>query len=185
MNADKACPAKINETSGIPFSLEICVHQRVMLRLNYSLERKLANDSIGIITRIEWRNFQNEPLHSKDLAAAVFVKFDHIKEEPRIEPRRVEFPVKEGNIERLMLPFITAYAVTAHKLQGSTLSRAVIDLRSNYFGCGQKLVAVSRMCNHEDVEISDVSPNPLLGDRVCYKEALVDMERLRNLPAFQ
>ena len=44
-----------------------------------------------------------------------------------------------------MMPFILYWAMTVHKLQGTTLGRAVVDLGRNKNAKGQAYVALSRV----------------------------------------
>lgn len=63
-----------------------------------------------------------------------------------IEPRTVEFPARmsAGTAERRMLPLILCWAVTVHKIQGSTVNHAVINLSPIFFVKRQAYVALSR-----------------------------------------
>ena len=52
------------------------------------------------------------------------------------------------------------YAITAHKAQGQTLARILIDQRNESFGHGQTYVAFGRACNRDSVRVL-VSENRL------------------------
>lgn len=53
---------------------------------------------------------------------------------------------KSGLCSRLQLPRLSlAWAITAHKLQGLTLSKAVIDLRKKEFAAGLSFIAISHI----------------------------------------
>ncbi|CAH2088450.1 unnamed protein product [Euphydryas editha] len=95
-----------------------------------------------------------EQLETGELPQAVFVEFDDFTincNQPgvgmRIEPYTIDFDTLrgQGKIERRMLPIILCWAVTVHKLQVTTLDRAVVDLSSHIFAKGQAYVALSRV----------------------------------------
>ena len=54
-----------------------------------------------------------------------------------------------------MLPMVLCYASTAHKMQGSTVDRAVIYLGSKLFAKGQAYVALSRVSSIEGLRIEE------------------------------
>lgn len=61
-----------------------------------------------------------------------------------------------------MLPLILTWSVTVHKLQDTTLERAVIDLGKKNFPKGQIYVALSRVKSLEGMALSDLDSNKLL-----------------------
>ncbi|KAH9632990.1 hypothetical protein HF086_000350 [Spodoptera exigua] len=81
-----------------------------------------------------------------------------------------------------MLPLILSWAVTVHKLQGTTLDRAVIDLGKKNFAKGQMYVALSRVRSLEGIVLSDLDANKLL-NRPHDDQAMTEITRLRNLPS--
>ena len=70
---------------------------------------------------------------------------------PRIsfnfEPPRA----KSVTIVRRQFPLALCYAITAHKSQGQTLSRILIDQRGDSFAHGQSYVTFGRACNRDSV----------------------------------
>jgi ATP-dependent exoDNAse (exonuclease V) alpha subunit len=177
-------PADENKTGGIPNQLIIFVGMKVMLKRNIDISRKLCNGSIGHITAIEYADPNGDLLQQ---IPTVEVDFGNNVGRHLISAVTVEFDLLEGKgpCKRTMLPLVPAYAVTVHKLQGTTLDRAVIDLGANYFSPGQKFVALSRCRSLDTLEISSLDQSGLLGDNVCNMEALQELNRLRNLPAIQ
>ena len=75
---------------------------------------------------------------------------------------------------------ILSWAVTVHKLQGTTLEKAVIDLGKKNFAKGQVYVALSRVKTLEGIALSDLDSNKLLS-KPHDEKALLEMTRLRNL----
>ena len=43
------------------------------------------------------------------------------------------------------MPLILSWAITIHKAQGLSIDKALIDIGSNIFECGQTYVALSRV----------------------------------------
>ena len=64
-------------------------------------------------------------------------------------------------------PLLLAWAMTIHRAQGKTISRAVINLQSGAFSAGQAYVALSRCREAKDMAFS----SPLnYGDIICHPE---------------
>jgi ATP-dependent exoDNAse (exonuclease V) alpha subunit len=74
-----------------------------------------------------------------------------------------------------------AWAVTIHKAQGKTLSRAVVDLGSGAFASGQVYVALSRVRALTDLTLvrpireDEVLCDPLV---IAFHEHLIAMTQL-------
>ena len=104
---------------------------------------------------------------------------------PRID---FEFSYSEMSVRRRQFPVRPAFAVTVHKSQGETLSKVVIDLRSEFFAAGQLYVALSRTKRAQDVlllrskckeerssqeitKMSQPTRNPILKQAVQFAES--------------
>ena len=100
-----------------------------------------------------------------------------------IAPVTATFQARKGygDVERRMVPIILSWAVTVHKLQGTTLDKAVIDLGRKNFAKGQIYVALSRVKSLDGIALSDLEPNKLL-NKPHDERSLKEMERLRSLP---
>lgn len=176
-----ALPADINKTGGFPTELEIFIGAKVMLRSNVDVSRGLVNGAIGYITNIVWHYFMHTQLHDRQMPRYVEIDFDGIGIH-RIEPRTVRFPAKGsyGTVERKQLPLVLSWASTVHKMQGSTVNHAVINLGHSLFAEGQAYVALSRVRSLEGLRIEELESSKLIGKKPCNQKALLEMQRLRN-----
>lgn len=182
---ERIIPADINKTAGVPKQLTLYIGLRVMLRYNVDVSKGLVNGSIGTIEEIEFPGWRRIQLHKEDIPR-VRIQFDNDIGNHWINPITVNFDAKlgYGSVERRMLPLVPCYACTVHRLQGSTLERAVVNLGPKYFKPGQKFVALSRCKTLDGIEIDEIDPEGLLTGNVCDDEALEELERLRSLPPF-
>lgn len=175
----------INKTAGVPKTLTLYKGLRIMLRYNVSLSLGLVNGSIGSIRDIQFAGWRRRQLYDEDIPR-VQVDFDNNIGTHWIEPMTVTFDGKLGfgSAERRMLPMVPCFACTVHKLQGSTIEQAVVNLGSEHFAPGQKFVALSRCKTLERIEIDEIHPDGLISGVVCDEEALEELQRLRSLPDY-
>ena len=132
---------KIKKNCQTPETIQLCVGAQVMLLINLSLDDKLANGSRGIVTK-----FFNDLPVIKFLNGVERIIDHHIWE---IEENG------QSIIRIIQIPLKLAFATTIHKMQGSTLDYAVIDL-SNTFEYGQSYVALSRISSIEGLSIINI-----------------------------
>lgn len=59
------------------------------------------------------------------------------------------------------IPLILSWATTIHKIQGSTLENAIIDIGNNIFTYGQTYVALSRLKSFDGLSIKNFSPEKI------------------------
>ncbi len=156
-----------------------------MLRYNVDITRRLVNGSMGVIINVEFPGWRRQQLYREDIPR-VQVEFDNNVGTHWIDPITVTFDAKfgYGSVERRMLPMVPCYAVTVHKLQGSTIDTAVVNLGPQYFAPGQKFVALGRCTSLLGMEIDEIDPRGLIEGEVCDEEALEEMHRLRELPRY-
>ena len=140
---------------------------------------------MGSIVDIIFPGWRRQQLHEHDIPKVV-IKIENSKHEEEIEPITVNFDANfgYGTLERRMLPMVPCYAVTVHKLQGSTINKAVVNLGKKYFAPGQKFVALSRCKSFDGIEIDEISPEGLIEGEICNEDALEEMDRLRKLPPY-
>ncbi|XP_047993596.1 ATP-dependent DNA helicase PIF1-like [Leguminivora glycinivorella] len=189
---ENVIPKDVNNCGGFLPTIKLGVESRVMLRRNISVSDGLVNGAMGILKKIKWPALRRDQLEEGELPEAVLIKFDDatigakIKDNDgcvAISPASTTFQALRGygDVERRMLPIILSWAVTVHKLQGTTLDKAVIDLGKKNFAKGQTYVALSRVKTLEGIVLSDLDANKLL-NRPHDEKALKEMLRLRNLP---
>ena len=82
---------------------------------------------------------------------------------------------------RTQLPLTPCWATTVHKVQGITLSHAVIDIGPNVFTSGISYVALSRVSNIQGLAIASFDPTKLTASDASSSE----MSRLATLPSIQ
>ncbi|XP_054713047.1 ATP-dependent DNA helicase PIF1-like [Uloborus diversus] len=155
---DNVVPKDVNNCGGLLSEVKLAAESRVMLRRNISVSDGLVNGAMG-------------RCRLKDSDGCV-----------AIPPVVATFQGTKGygDIERRMLSIILCWAVTVHKLQGTTLDKAVIDLGKKVFAKGQAYVALSRVKTLEGIALSDLEPNKLL-HKPHDERALAEMQRLRAL----
>ncbi|CAG9799443.1 unnamed protein product [Chironomus riparius] len=181
IDMERAVPKDIDNTAGLPKELEIFVGAKVMLRINMDVQKGLVNGAMGFISEIIWPLFHRGQLHDYDIPS---VRIDFGRDGIHtIKPVSKQFPANYsyGTIERRMLPLILSWASTAHKMQGSTVDYAVLDLGSDVFADGQAYVMLSRVRSLDGVLIEKLECEKLTGKKPCNKEALKEMERLRAI----
>jgi ATP-dependent exoDNAse (exonuclease V) alpha subunit len=155
-----------NKHTPIPEILELKIGAQVMLLRNIDVPNGLVNGSIGKVTG-----------YTSD--GNVKVKFktgEHIITNYSVELREQK-PSKgkltmEVVASRTQIPLRIAYAVTIHRIQGSTLDRAVIDL-SEAFADGMCYVALSRVRDLEAMSLTEFKHHRVRVNQKCldfYKE---------------
>ena len=126
----------------IPQVLKLCVGAQVMLMVNLDVSKGLANGSRGIVV-----GFDN------DLPVVQFLN----SEIRTIKFHEWDITEGEGSIVKIYhIPLRLAWCCTIHKVQGSTIDYAIIDL-NNVFEYGQTYVALSRVKNIEGLSILNLN----------------------------
>ena len=88
--------------------------------------------------------------------------------------------VSKIKIQRTMLPFILCWAVTAHKTQGMTLEKAVIDIGKKNFAHGQIYVAISRVKSLDGLAVINLTPGKLSKKSLIDSKCITELERLNE-----
>eukprot|EP00588_Corethron_pennatum_P012596 CAMPEP_0194276560 /NCGR_PEP_ID=MMETSP0169-20130528/9118_2 /TAXON_ID=218684 /ORGANISM="Corethron pennatum, Strain L29A3" /LENGTH=637 /DNA_ID=CAMNT_0039020301 /DNA_START=117 /DNA_END=2030 /DNA_ORIENTATION=- len=122
----------------MPDEVSLKVGAQVMLTRNKDLQRNLVNGSRGVVVSID-RSADGStcvPLVRFDCGATVRV--------PPVESTRYDPEGGGGCLVRTQVPLRLAWAATIHKSQGTTLTRALLDV-SSAFEYAQTYVALSRV----------------------------------------
>ncbi len=121
----------------MPDEVKLKVGAQVMLTRNKDLEKNLVNGSRGVVEGFE-TNRDGNPIPVVRFDSGVTIRVDPV------EFTRNNSDGGEGCLVRMQVPLKLAWAVTIHKSQGSTLTRASLDI-SSAFEYGQCYVALSRV----------------------------------------
>ena len=162
----------------------------VMVMQNFDVEAGVVNGSKGFIHRIRYKlNAQGE----RTLTSCV-VKMPDSDDAPLPELSPHEIPILQDttsftiqnpynnekiSIQRTQVPIVPAFAMTAHKAQGQTMTRAIIDL-TTCRGTQAPYVMVSRVTSLEGLLIL----RPFKKDRICSwpsQEIRQEFDRLQVL----
>lgn len=145
----------INQQYQIDEVITLSKFSQVMLNVNMP-EKGLANGSRGIIIGFGTRN---NPI----------VKFlNNIELE--ISPHEYNMEGDDGgNIKKIQIPLILAWAITIHKAQGMSLEFVQTDIGSSIFEYGQAYVVLSRIKNIEglsllNIDFSKIKAHPVIID---------------------
>ena len=139
-----------DEFSGLEPVVFLAKGAHVMLTMNLWTDVGLCNGATGTIIHVIYAINQQPP----DLPIAIIVKFDDYtgpslcNEIPNcvpICPITVSYNSLDGIYERQQLPLKLAWAITIHKSQGLTLSKAWIDIGKSEKTAGISYVAISRI----------------------------------------
>ena len=121
-----------------------------MLLVNINVEEGLTNGARGVVVK---------------LCDYVYVKF---MSGETIPFERHPFPFeRDGKViaTRSQFPFCLAYALTIHKIQGSTLDLAIIDIGNSIFQSHMTYVALSRVRSLSGLYIKSFNPHRITVDQ--------------------
>ena len=167
-------PDDDRECAGLASSLSLAVDAIVMLRRNINTNKGLVNGARGIITSFQW-DCQKTP-------SQVMVRFFNESVGDSAEPISIDpftslfYGKKNSLIQRTQFPLSLSWACTIHKVQGLTLSSAVIDLGLKVFSPGMAYVALGRVRSLNGISLLDFHPKSINASPPVHEE----MRRLRN-----
>ena len=144
-------------------SLKLATGCRVMLTRNIDAKKGLMNGATGT-------------LKAYDKASdKLIIKFDHLTEICKIKRCAEELPNSNGKMIKKQFPIVVAFAATIHKVQGLSLSHAIISM-ATMFTYAQAYVAFSRVTTLEGLHLLDFDEKKILVNKL----ALNECNRLRE-----
>jgi ATP-dependent DNA helicase PIF1 len=145
-NAEKATE---DEADNLPNKIYVYIRAQIMLSSNLWTKIGLVNGSIGTVVDITWQQGQDP---TTSLPFAVLIQFDGYSGlvfpgcDAGIVPVFAElhrFDYQGIACTWMQFPLHLAYAITVHKSQGLTLSKAVLNLATKEHALSLSYVAVS------------------------------------------
>ena len=153
INSSPVVAATSAEDAGGLFPVEFLAKDAcVMLTASLWPDVGLCNGARGIVYELLYQEEHAPP----NLPLAVLIQFDDYSEPPflgncvPIVPITYEWISGKHQLSRQRLPLQLCYAITIHKSQGQTLTKAVIDLGKAKLVAGCTFVAISRLKRLED-----------------------------------
>ena len=162
-------------TQGLPRELQLFVGMPVIVTTNIKTELGITNGTTGVVRSIHFKNGEviSEDTgfhHLKQHPDYIIVELNDITVKPLdgLPPNHVPFvPIKKSfsvympgkqkkvNVNRTHFPLVPRFSCTAHKSQGQTLSKAIVDLVPLTKGIGIEFsyVPLSRVRRLEDLTI--------------------------------
>ena len=178
--------SEVEKCGGMHNDICLAVGTRVMLRRNLDTPNGLVSGSMGTVEGFMWPILARRPRENGQLPDSVIIRFDDpdiaLKMQNlstsngciKIEPYSVVFQGKKGKtISRHMLPLIHCWAVTIHKMQSTTLNKAVVDL--DCFGQGLEYVALSRVKTMEGLAVSRIATRRFFKNTIVCKDSLKEL----------
>ena len=159
---------------GLPPSMEVAKHARVLLIFNKALDYGLMNGSFGTVVGVVYdtREGPRHPRSQHRMPWTIVIDFPQYTGPPFFDeqkypdrrtwlPLRPETASKEGDkeITRTQYPLWLAWALTPWKTQGMTLEKARVHLGAKASSPGVALVALSRVAHPDDLLLDDDFPS--------------------------
>ena len=178
-------------TASLPFQLAVKLNAPVMLTVNVNKCDGLTNGVRGYVVDIDekrnliWVKFQSGiGMQSAEIGKHQY-KYSGISGAVPIKKIKASFRLNPPNnsvrIQRCQYPLVLAYAITAHKCQGLTLSDVIIDFsdekkRKTPTSAGIFYVAATRVKNLSSLYLNSFHRSMIVYSKVVASE----LERLRN-----
>ena len=122
-------------------TLTLKIGARVVLTKNIDIQYGWTNGTLAIVTNIFKNSVTIQHLQTNRKTVVTKTK------------QKLGFPGCSAKYIRQQFPLILGWALTVHKVQGMTLSRAYVQLSKSFFASGQAYVALSRVKTMEDLHL--------------------------------
>ena len=177
--------ARDDDICGLRREVYVCVGARIMLVVNLDVSDGLVNGVIGTVKGIIQREetvvaiqveFDNRNVGKK--AAVTNQSMSHFPNCVSLARHCACSAYGKGNtvaVTRSQFPIRLAFACTIHKVQGMTLDRVVISMKSK-FTHGQAYVALSRVKTLQGLHLLDFNKKKIIHK----KEVAQEMNRLQR-----
>ncbi|XP_035675782.1 uncharacterized protein LOC118415349 [Branchiostoma floridae] len=186
--ADDLISANTSETAGLEKNLHLAQGCRVMLLRNILSEDGLVNGAQGTVEEFLFQSSAtNEQSNvNEQVITGVYVKFDNPKvgqtiQDPSknnailISPITARFFAHYSTVfTRTQYPLQLSYGSTVHKVQGLSLTKAVLDIGHKVFSPGQTYVALSRVTSLEGLALLAFEPKRIS----VFQSVIKEMTRL-------
>ena len=147
--------------------LHLKVGARVVLLKNMDVENGWVNGTLCTVTTLS-----DHYIIVQSLSTKKFIVVRRVKQ-------YLQYKHATSVIIRHQFPLCLGWALTVHKVQGTTLEKAYILLNENFFASGQAYTALSRVKSLENLFLLDFQPSAITLSE-CHREVLQQVE-LRNV----
>lgn len=151
---------QLNKNCLAPKMLELKIGAAVMVLKNYP-QLGLVNGSVGTVSAFEPNGIFVDFKHGRFLIEKD--KWEILEQRPKLGGTGFSYSAVAS---RTQYPLKLSYSITAHKAQGATLERVIIDM-GEAFASGQVYVALSRVRNLESMSITSCPTGRIKVDPDC------------------
>lgn len=152
--------------------IPVVLGMRVMITQNHDVDGGIVNGSMGVLKKVRYRQVGDVRVMTSCVVDVDDQEGDFLPElsggeRPVLEDSvrffvRRKFGGRQASFKRVQVPIVPGYAMTAHKAQGRTMSRVIVDLQGCR-GTEAPYVMVSRATSLEGLLIL----RPFKRSKIC------------------